>query len=121
MMKLYIGNLSYDTTEQELREVLAAHEPIVEFRRPVDRETGEPRGFAFVTFGSREAGEKAMKELDGMKLGGRELRVNEAEERRPRGGPGERPPRASMNLEKTKRVDDRPIGPDGKRVRYKGI
>jgi RNA recognition motif-containing protein len=121
MMKLYIGNLSYDTTEQELREALTDYEPVVEIRRPLDRETGEPRGFAFVTFGSREAGEKALKSLDGMKLGGRELRVNEAEERRQQTNWGPREPRVSMDLDNSRRVDDRPLGPDGKRIRYKGI
>lgn len=121
MIKLFIGNLAYDTTEEELRTVLADYEPIVELRRPTDRETGEPRGFAFVTFGNREAGEKALQELDGKPLKGRELKVSEAQERRPHGGPGERPPRVSMKLEKTKRVDDRPLGPDGKRIRYKSI
>lgn len=120
MMKLYIGNLSYDTTEAELRECLVDHEPILEIRRPMDRETGQPRGFAFVTFGSREAGEKAMKDLDGVKLGGRELRVNEAEERRPR-HPAERTPRPNMGVDDIERVDDRPLGPDGKKIRYKSI
>jgi RNA recognition motif-containing protein len=120
MMKLYIGNLSYDTTDEELRDALAAYEPIINLQRPVDRDTGQPRGFAFVTFGSSEAGEKAMAELNGSKLGGRELAVKEAEERQPRHST-ERPPRPSVKVEKLKRVDDRPIGPDGKRKRYKGI
>lgn len=120
MMKLFIGNLSYETTELELREALADYEPIVELRRPHDRETGQPRGFAFVTFGTREAAEKAMNELDGAKLGGRELRVNEAEERGPRQA-AERAPRVSMDIDDIPRVDDRPVGPDGKKVRYKAI
>lgn len=120
MMKLFIGNLSYDTTEEELRDALAAYEPIVELRRPLDPDTGRPRGFAFVTFGTMEAGEKALAELDGLKLGGRTLAVKEAEERQSR-HPAERTPRASVKVDKIKRVDDRPIGPDGNRVRYKGI
>ncbi len=119
-MKLYIGNLSYDTTEQELRDLLAPHEPILEIRRPEDHDTGKPRGFAFVTFGSRAAGEKAMEALNGFSIGGRELKVNEAEERRPN-QPSEPRGRVSMNVEITRAVDDRPIGNDGKRVRYKGI
>ena len=117
-MKLYIGNLSYDTTEDELREALSAFEPIVEIRRPNDRDTGKPRGFAFVTFASREAGEKALAELDGSTLGGRELKVNEAEERR---HPADPKPRVSMDINVKRKGDDRPIGPDGKRVRSKGI
>src|SRR5690606_22464704 len=72
-MKLFIGNLSYETTEEELRAALAAHEPVIELHRPVDRETGKPRGFAFATFASQEAGEEAMKALDGTKLNGRAM------------------------------------------------
>ena len=97
-MKLYIGNLSYDTSEVELREFLAPFEPIVDLHMPIDRETGRPRGFAFVTLSSREVGEAAVAQLDGAELGGRNLRVREAEERRSNGpggggGGGGRPPR----------------------------
>ncbi len=87
-MKLYIGNLPFDTTETELREALAAYEPIVDVYMPLDRDTGRPRGFAFVTLSSREVGEEAMKNLDGSDLNGRALRVNEAEDRRGGGGGG---------------------------------
>lgn len=118
-MKLFIGNLSYDTTDEEIRVALAAHEPIVELHRPVDFATGKPRGFAFVTLASREAGEEAIKALDGVTISGREISVNEAEERR-RPSPTE-PRRVSMKVELPRPVDDRPIGADGKRVRYKGI
>jgi|APTNR8051073442_1049403.scaffolds.fasta_scaffold25865_2 cold-inducible RNA-binding protein len=97
-MKLYIGNLSYDTAEAELREFLAQYEPIVDLHMPIDRETGRPRGFAFVTLSSRELGEAAVAQLDGADLGGRNLRVREAEERRAApgggGGGGGRPPRS---------------------------
>lgn len=97
-MKLYIGNLSYDTSEAELREFLAQYEPIVDLHMPIDRETGRPRGFAFVTLSSRELGEAAVAQLDGADLGGRNLRVREAEERRAApgggGGGGGRPPRS---------------------------
>jgi cold-inducible RNA-binding protein len=97
-MKLYIGNLSYDTAEAELREFLAQYEPIVDLHMPIDRETGRPRGFAFVTLSSRELGEAAVAQLDGADLGGRNLRVREAEERRSvpggGGGGGGRPPRS---------------------------
>ncbi|MBK1881420.1 RNA-binding protein [Luteolibacter pohnpeiensis] len=118
-MKLFIGNLTYETTEEELREVLADHEPILNIHRPTDRETGKPRGFAFVTFENREDGENAMEALDGVKLNGREMKVNEAEERRRFDRP--EPRRVSMDVSINRAVDDRPIGPDGKRVRYKGI
>lgn len=99
-MKLYIGNLSYDTSEVELREFLTPFEPIVDLHMPIDRETGRPRGFAFVTLSSREVGEAAVAQLDGAELGGRNLRVREAEERRGNGpgggggGGGGRPPRS---------------------------
>ncbi len=120
-MKLFIGNLAYETTEQELRDAFADYGTIFEIRRPMDRETGEPRGFAFITLASREAGEKAIKELHGTVIRDREIKVNEAEDRRDHRHPAERRPRVSMDVDIKKRVDDRPIGPDGKRVRYKSI
>jgi cold-inducible RNA-binding protein len=119
-MKLFIGNLSYDTTEQKLAEALAEIGTITEFRRPKDFDTGNPRGFAFITMDSMESGEKAIRLLDGMKIDGRELKVNEAEERR-NDHPADRPAKVSMNIPKQRPVDDRPIGKDGMRVRYKGI
>jgi len=88
-MKLYIGNLPYTATEDDIREALAEYEPIEDLYYPVDRETGEHKGFAFVTLSSREMGEAAIENLNGAELGGRPLRVNEAEERRkPSGGGG---------------------------------
>lgn len=87
-MKLYIGNLSYDTSEAELRELLTPFEPILDLHMPVDRDTGRLRGFAFVTFSSREIGEAAVAQLEGAELGGRNLRVREAEDRRGPGGGG---------------------------------
>ena len=87
-MKLYIGNLSYDTSESDLREFLSAYEPIVDFHMPLDRETGRQRGFAFITLSSREMGEAAVAQLDGADLGGRNLRIREAEDRRAEGGGG---------------------------------
>lgn len=98
-MKLYIGNLSYDTSEAELREFLSPFDPILDLHMPIDRDTGRPRGFAFVTLSSRDAGEAAVAQLDGAELGGRNLRVREAEERRTPpsgggGGGGGRPPRS---------------------------
>lgn len=86
-MKLYIGNLPFETSETELREFLAEYEPIVDLHMPLDRDTGRPRGFAFVTLSSREIGEKAVENLDGADCGGRSARVREAEDR-PRGGGG---------------------------------
>lgn len=120
-MKLYIGNLSYEITEAELRGALAEYEPLLEVFLPVDRETGNPRGFAFVTFRDRETGEAAMAVLDGKEIGGRRLRVNEAEDRgRPSGPPNRAPLENPMDLA-VERVDDRPLDADGNKVRYKGI
>jgi len=119
-MKLFIGNLSHDTSEADLRDALAEYEPILDIQRPTDRETGKPRGFAFVTFATTEQGEKAMHAVNELKLHGRELRADEAVDRRPSGPSAPRPRDVSMKVE-VERVDDRPIGPDGKRVRYKGI
>jgi cold-inducible RNA-binding protein len=118
-MKLFIGNLSHDTTEQKLGEVLADVGTIVHFHRPSDFTTGNPRGFAFLTMADRESGEKAIEVLNQLKLDGRELRVNEAEERSS-GHPSDRPKWVSMKVPKAL-SDDRPIGADGQRVRYKSI
>jgi len=118
-MKLFIGNLSQDTTEQQIGEVLAEVGPILNYHRPSDFTTGNPRGFAFLTMADRESGEKAMEVLNQVKLDGRELRVNEAEERRSN-HPADRPKWVSMKVPKSQH-DDRPIGPDGTMVRYKGI
>ncbi|MCB1234705.1 MAG: RNA-binding protein [Verrucomicrobiae bacterium] len=123
-MKLYIGNLSYDLSEAELREALAEFEPILDVHLPKDRETGQPRGFAFVTLMNREAGEAAIQALDGHELAGRRLRVNEAEDRgggptSHRGGGGD--DNHFSRPHAPKRKDDRPVDSEGKRVRYKGI
>lgn len=86
-MKLYIGNLPYETSEVELREFLSDYEPIVDLHMPLDRDTGRARGFAFVTLSNREVGEAAIENLDGADCNGRPARVREAEDR-PRGGGG---------------------------------
>ena len=77
--------MPYETSEIELREFLSEYEPIVDLHMPLDRDTGRPRGFAFVTLSSREVGEAAVNNLEGAEFGGRPLRVREAEDR-PRGG-----------------------------------
>jgi len=121
MMKLFVSNISYDTTEEQLREIIEGTADIVEFHRPNDRETGKPRGFAFVTLATQEDGEKAMEALNNTEIDGRAIKANEAEDRSSGGGHvSERPKWVSMKVPETK-VDDRPIGSDGKRVRYKSI
>lgn len=86
--KLYVGNLSYTTTEDSLRSAFAANgRKVQEIAIPSDRETGRPRGFAFVTMGSDADAKAAIAALDGKDLDGRSLKVNEAQDR-PRSGGG---------------------------------
>ena len=88
-MKLYVGNLSYDTTEDSLRAAFAADErEVTEVALITDRDTGRPRGFGFVTMGSADAGRAAIEALDGTDLDGRNIKVNEAQDKKRGGGGG---------------------------------
>ncbi|MCX6896856.1 MAG: RNA-binding protein [Verrucomicrobia bacterium] len=89
--KLFVGNLSFNTTENALHDAFAAHGSVVEANLMMDRMTGRPRGFGFVTMGSPEEAEKAIQAMNGAQLDGRALTVNVArprEERPPGGGGG---------------------------------
>ena len=86
--RLYVGNLSFHTTPEAVQAAFAAIGEVREVSMPTDRETGQPRGFAFVTMGTPQAAADAISRLDGTMLDGRPLRVNEALERAPRGGGG---------------------------------
>ncbi len=86
--KLYVGNLPFSATEADRRELFEAHGSIESINVITDRETGRPRGFAFVEMEDTESATKAMQALDGRDMGGRNLKVNEANERPPRGGGG---------------------------------
>ena len=88
--KLFVGNLSFDTTENELQDAFAAHGTVTETNLMMDRETGRPRGFGFVTMSTPEEAQKAIEALNGAQLGGRALTVNIARPRedRPPGGGG---------------------------------
>src|ERR1044072_2108179 len=91
--KLFVGNLSFNTTENDLNDAFAAHGTVVETNLMVDRATGRPRGFGFVTMSTPEEAQTAMAALSGSQLDGRALTVNEArprEERAPGGGGGRR-------------------------------
>jgi len=90
--KLFVGNLSFDTTENDLQDAFAAHGTVVETNLMMDRETGRPRGFGFITMSSAEEAQKAIAALNGSQLGGRALTVNVAKprEERPAGGGGRR-------------------------------
>jgi len=94
--KLFVGNLSFNTTENDLQEAFAAHGTVVETNLMMDRMTGRSRGFAFVTMSSPEEAQKAISAMNGATLGDRQLTVNVArpKEERPRGaGGGDRGPR----------------------------
>ncbi len=94
--KLFVGNLSYNTTENDLHDAFAAHGTVVEANLMVDRVSGRPRGFGFVTMGTPEEAQKAIEAMNGASLDGRNLTVNLArprEERPPGGGGGGGGPR----------------------------
>lgn len=86
--KLYVGNLPFSTTEDELRAVFESHGSVESVNVITDRETGRSRGFAFVEMAEESAAQAAMRAVDGTEFGGRSLRVNEAQERRGGGGGG---------------------------------
>ena len=86
--KLFVGNLSFNTTENDLQDAFAAHGTVVEANLMVDRTTGRPRGFGFVTMSTAEEAQKAIAAMNGASLDGRNLTVNEARPREERGGGG---------------------------------
>jgi cold-inducible RNA-binding protein len=89
-MKLYVGNLSFSTTEDRLRELFSAHGDVTSASLVMDRETGRPRGFGFVEFASADHAKAAIAELNGKNIDGRDLTVNEAKPREAGGGGGGR-------------------------------
>lgn len=90
--KLFVGNLSFNTTENDLQDAFAAHGTVVEANLMVDRMSGRPRGFGFVTMSTAEEAQKAIESLNGASLAGRNITVNIArpKEERPGGGGGYR-------------------------------
>ena len=90
--KLFVGNLSFNTTENDLQEAFAAHGQVVEANLMMDRMTGRSRGFAFITYSTPEEAQKAISAMNGAQLDGRALTVNIArpKEERPAGGGGGR-------------------------------
>jgi RNA recognition motif-containing protein len=86
--KLYVGNLSFNTNEDALRTAFGQFGAITDVYIANDRETGRPRGFAFVTFGTAEESQKAMEKMNGADLDGRALTVNEAKPKEASGGGG---------------------------------
>ena len=86
--KLYVGNLSFNTTETELRTAFAQFGTVTDVYVAMDRMTGRPRGFAFVTLGTDEEAKRAIDQMNGTDLGGRQLTVNEAKPKEERSGGG---------------------------------
>jgi cold-inducible RNA-binding protein len=88
MNKLYVGNLSYNTTENDLQDTFAAHGTVVQANLMMDRATGRARGFGFVTMSTPEEAQNAVTALNGASLDGRALTVNIARPREERSGGG---------------------------------
>jgi cold-inducible RNA-binding protein len=88
--KLYVGNLSFNTTQNDLSDAFGAHGTVTEANLMMDRETGRPRGFGFVTMSSVEEANKAIEALNGREMDGRALTVNVAKPREERAGGGGR-------------------------------
>src|SRR5579862_8590640 len=88
MAKIYVGNLPFTATDAEIRTLFAAHGTVESVTLPVDRETGRPRGFGFVEMSQADAS-RAIQNLNGADMGGRSLKINEAQDR-PRSGAGGR-------------------------------
>lgn len=86
MAKIYVGNLPFSATEDEIRKLFAAHGTVESVSLPTDRETGRPRGFGFVEMSQADAS-RAIQNVNGVDMGGRALKVNEAQDK-PRGGGG---------------------------------
>jgi cold-inducible RNA-binding protein len=84
--KLFVGGLSWDTTDDGLHQAFASYGEITEAKVITDRDTGRSRGFGFVTFASDEAAKTAISKMDGTNLDGKNIKVNEAQEKSPRGG-----------------------------------
>lgn len=87
MMKIYVGNLSFNTSEQQVRELFESHGTVTSASLVMDRDTGRPRGFGFVEMSDNTQAQAAISALNGQSLDGRDLTVNEAKPR-PAGGGG---------------------------------
>jgi cold-inducible RNA-binding protein len=86
--KLFVGNLAFSATENDLEDLFSQHGPVTEVNLMLDRATGRPRGFAFVTMATPEAAQAAVSALNGASFEGRNLTVNEARPREERAGGG---------------------------------
>jgi RNA recognition motif-containing protein len=86
--RLYVGNLSFSTNRESIEAAFGALGTVTDVAMPTDRETGQPRGFAFVTMGSAQEAQNAIERMNGQMLDGRSLKVSEAQERTGGGGGG---------------------------------
>ncbi|MBI5439758.1 MAG: hypothetical protein HY900_00945 [Deltaproteobacteria bacterium] len=121
-VRLYVGNLPYDVTEAELRELFSVAGSPSMLRIPTDRETGRPRGFAFVEFAERREAEEAIRQLNQQLFKGRPLAINEARPKEDRAGPPPMRPShgfadfpVPMEPGKERREPKRSFGPDAPR------
>ncbi|MCR9216632.1 MAG: RNA-binding protein [bacterium] len=89
-MKIYVGNLPFSSSENDVRDLFAEHGQVSDVAIIMDRDTGRPRGFGFVEMPSDSEASEAINKLNGYDLGGRQLNVNEAKPREDRGGGGGR-------------------------------
>lgn len=89
-INIYVGNLSFNSTEDQLRQMFEAYGAVTSAKIITDQFTGRSKGFGFIEMDDRDAGMKAIKELDSTELGGRNLKVNEAKPKRDAGGGGGR-------------------------------
>lgn len=87
-MKIYVGNLSFSTSEQALRQLFEQHGQVTSAQLVMDRETGRPRGFGFVEMNDAGQAQAAINALNGKEVDGRQLNVNEARPKTPGGGGG---------------------------------
>ena len=88
MFNIYVGNLSFDSTEDDVRDLFAAHGEVLRVNLITDRDTGRPRGFGFVEMSDAGQGKTAIEQVNGVDLGGRSLTVNEAKPRPSRSSTG---------------------------------
>lgn len=91
MMNIYVGNLSYQTTDDELRDAFASFGEVISAKVIKDMQTGRSKGFGFVEMSDRAQAEEAIGQLDNTDLSGRNIRVNEARPKPPRDGGARRP------------------------------
>ena len=87
-MKIYVGNLSFETTDNDLRELFGKYGEVHDVNLIADRQTGSPRGFGFVEIRNEQAAREAIGALDGTEVGGRHIKVNEAKPRTERSAGG---------------------------------